>query len=129
MSLLAKLDAVAAARKALLPEGVEVFGTPVEEVYSSTEAKIGDRRILFLLEMIPTHAHQESPRESAALVRGHDAYGNFDVDPRPQRLMGAAELAAWQRAVEIQASVLFRGAQRPPRALAGMTSGKPPSGG
>jgi 8-amino-7-oxononanoate synthase len=48
MSLLAKLDAVAAARKALLPEGVEVFGTPVEEVYSSTEAKIGDRRILFL---------------------------------------------------------------------------------
>ena len=48
MSLLAKLDAVAAARKALLPEGIEVFGTPVEEVYSSTEAKIGDRRILFL---------------------------------------------------------------------------------
>jgi 8-amino-7-oxononanoate synthase len=48
MSLLNKLDAVAAARKALLPEGVEVFGTPIEEVYSSTEAKIGDRRVLFL---------------------------------------------------------------------------------
>src|SRR5687768_6177671 len=48
MSLLNKLDAVAAQRKALLPEGVEVFGTPIEEVYSSTEAKIGDRRILFL---------------------------------------------------------------------------------
>ena len=48
MSLLDKLDAVAAARKALLPEGIEVFGTPIEEVYSSTAAKIGDRRILFL---------------------------------------------------------------------------------
>jgi 8-amino-7-oxononanoate synthase len=48
MSLLDKLDAVAAARKALLPEGVEVFGMPIEEVYSSTEAKIGDYRILFL---------------------------------------------------------------------------------
>ena len=48
MSLLDKLDAVAAARKALLPEGIDVFGTPIEEVYSSTEAKIGDRRILFL---------------------------------------------------------------------------------
>lgn len=48
MSLLDKLDAVAAARKALLPEGVEVFGTPIEEVYSSTEARIGDHRILFL---------------------------------------------------------------------------------
>jgi 8-amino-7-oxononanoate synthase len=48
MSLLNKLDAVAAQRKALLPEGIDVFGTPIEEVYSSTEAKIGDRRILFL---------------------------------------------------------------------------------
>jgi len=48
MSLLDKLDTVAAARKALLPEGIEVFGTPIEEVYSSTEAKIGNHRILFL---------------------------------------------------------------------------------
>ncbi len=48
MSLLDKLDAVAAARKALLPEGVEVFGTPIEAVYSATAAKIADRRILFL---------------------------------------------------------------------------------
>ncbi|SHM01048.1 serine palmitoyltransferase [Nitrosospira sp. Nsp11] len=48
MSLLDKLDAVAATRKALLPEGIDVFGTPIEEVYSSTEARIGDRRILFL---------------------------------------------------------------------------------
>ena len=48
MSLLDKLDAVAAARKALLPEGIDVFGTPIEEVYSSTEARIGNRRILFL---------------------------------------------------------------------------------
>ena len=49
MSLLDKLDAVAATRKALLPEGIDVFGTPIEEVYSSTEAKeLADRRILFL---------------------------------------------------------------------------------
>ena len=48
MSLLDKLDAVATARKALLPEGIDVFGIPIEEVYSSTEAKIDDRRVLFL---------------------------------------------------------------------------------
>jgi 8-amino-7-oxononanoate synthase len=48
MGLLDKLDAVAAARKALLPEGVDVFGIPIGEIYSATEAKIGDRRILFL---------------------------------------------------------------------------------
>lgn len=48
MSLLDKLEAVATARKALLPEGIDVFGTPIEEVYSSTEARIDGRRILFL---------------------------------------------------------------------------------
>ncbi|MEO7560188.1 MAG: aminotransferase class I/II-fold pyridoxal phosphate-dependent enzyme [Nitrosospira sp.] len=48
MGLLDKLDAVAAARKALLPEGVDVFGIPIGRIYSATEAEIGDRRILFL---------------------------------------------------------------------------------
>ena len=48
MKLLDKLDAVAATRKSLLPEGIDVFGIPIEEVYSSTEARINDRRILFL---------------------------------------------------------------------------------
>jgi 8-amino-7-oxononanoate synthase len=47
MSLLDKLDTGAATRKALLPEGIDVFGTPIEEVYSSTEARVGGRRILF----------------------------------------------------------------------------------
>jgi non-heme Fe2+,alpha-ketoglutarate-dependent halogenase len=87
-----------------------------------------DRRILFLLEMIPTHAWQDSVRESAVLVRGHDGHGHFDRDPRPQIEMGAAEVAAWEAAVAVQASVLFRGAQRPPRALKGMTSGVAPTG-
>ncbi len=57
-----------------------------------------------------------------------DTYANFDPDPQPKTEMGTAELAAWQRAVEIQSSVLFRGAQRPARALHGMTSGQAPSG-
>jgi 8-amino-7-oxononanoate synthase len=48
MKLLDKLDAVAATRKSLLPEGFDVFGIPIEEVYSSTEARINDRRVLFL---------------------------------------------------------------------------------
>ena len=48
MNLLEKLDAAAAARKAMLPEGVGAFGIPIEEVYSATEARIGDRRVLLL---------------------------------------------------------------------------------
>jgi 8-amino-7-oxononanoate synthase len=47
MSLLDKLDTVAVARKALLPEGIDVFGMSIEEVYSSTEARVSGRRILF----------------------------------------------------------------------------------
>ena len=47
MSLLDKLDAVAAARKELLPEGLDIFGMPIEEVYSTTEASVDGRRILF----------------------------------------------------------------------------------
>lgn len=109
------------------PGEIALFNNAI--VHGSNPNFGNDRRILFLLEMIPTHAHQHSLRESAVLVRGHDHHGNFDVDPRPKEQMGAAELAAWQRAVEIQASVLFRGASRPPRALAGMTSGRPPGGG
>ncbi|HEY4331722.1 MAG TPA: phytanoyl-CoA dioxygenase family protein, partial [Ilumatobacteraceae bacterium] len=45
----------------------------------SSNANFGDdRRIVFLLEMIPTSAYQDEPRESAALVRGTDVHSNFD---------------------------------------------------
>jgi non-haem Fe2+, alpha-ketoglutarate-dependent halogenase len=122
----APVDEAAAVDLALNPGEIALFNNAI--IHSSKPNFGRDRRIIFLLEMVPTMAYQESPRESAALVRGEDAFGHFDVDPRPQREMGQDEIAAWQRAVEIQASVLFRGAQRPPRALHGMTSGKPPSG-
>ena len=111
---------------ALNPGEIALFNNAI--IHSSRPNFGRDRRIIFLLEMVPTTAYQESPRESAVLVRGEDSFGNFDVDPRPRKEMGQDELAAWLRAVEIQASVLFRGAQRPPRALHGMTSGKAPGG-
>ena len=122
----APLDHAAAVDLALEPGEIALFNNAI--IHGSKPNFGGDRRILFLLEMVPTHAYQHSPRESAILVRGQDAYGNFDPDPPPRQEMGAAELAAWERAVAIQASVLFRGAERPPRALAGMTSGRPPGG-
>ncbi len=46
MNLLDKLDAAAAVRKSQLPEAVGAFGIPIEEVYSSTEARIGEKRVL-----------------------------------------------------------------------------------
>ncbi len=122
----AAFDQSAAVDFELDPGEMALFNNAM--IHSSNPNRGSDRRILFLLEMVPTIAYQHSPRESAILVRGRDTHQNFDSDPQPQTEMGAAERAAWQRAVEIQASVLFRGAQRPPRALNGMTSGRPPGG-
>jgi hypothetical protein len=90
--------------------------------HSSGPNRSADRRIIFLVEYVPTHAYQHEPRESAMLVRGQDAFGNFDVDPRPATEMSSEAVEAWERKVEIQASVLYRGAARPPRALAARTT-------
>ena len=122
----AEFDQAAAVDFALAPGEIALFNNAI--IHSSNANFGDDRRIIFLLEMVPTHAYQHEPRESAILVRGTDTYGNFDPDPQPKTEMGTAELAAWRRAVEIQSSVLFRGAQRPARALHGMTSGQAPSG-
>jgi len=85
--------------------------------HSSGPNQSADRRIIFLIEYVPAHASQEKPRESAMLVRGQDAFHNFDEDPRPDAEMSEAAIAAWRRKVEVQASVLYRGAKHPPRAL------------
>lgn len=125
-SIDAPLDESRAVDFALAPGEAAIFNNAI---CHSSNANFGpDRRIIFLIEMIPTRAYQHFPRESAVLVRGADRFGNFDVDPKPREEMGKAEIAAWEKAVAIQAQVLFRGAQRPPRALKGMKSGVSPSG-
>jgi len=87
MSLLDKLDAVAAARKALLPEGLDVFGTPIEEVYSTTEASVSGRRILFFgtnnylgLTFAPEclqAAHKAIDREGTGTTGSRMANGSY----------------------------------------------------
>ncbi len=85
--------------------------------HSSGPNRSRDRRIVFLIEYVPTHAYQHEPRESAMLVRGVDRFHNFDADPRPAAEMSEAARAAWRRKVEVQAEVLYRGAAHPRRAL------------
>jgi non-heme Fe2+,alpha-ketoglutarate-dependent halogenase len=59
-----------------------------------------DRRIGFGISYIPTSATcRASIRQSAALVRGVDRYGNFDDEPRPQTECGETERAAHAEAV------------------------------
>ncbi len=87
MNLLEKLDAAAAARKAQLPEGVGAFGIPIEESYSATEARIGERRVLmlgtnnylglsFALECREA-AHQAIDQEGTGTTGSRMANGNY----------------------------------------------------
>lgn len=99
----------------LAPGEVAFFNNAI--CHSSEPNRANDRRILFLIEMVPTRAYQAFPRESAMLVRGVDHYHHFDIDERPDAEMSEKALRAWREKVAVQAQVLFRGASRPPRAL------------
>ena len=55
-----------------------------------------DRRIILLVEMMPTHVDIRAHRDSGMLVRGVDTYGRVDIDPSPLEEFGPNELAAWR---------------------------------
>ena len=111
----ADLDAMDAVELPLRAGEAALFNNAI--CHASGPNLSDDTRIIFIIEMIPTHAYQHEPRESAMLVRGLDAHHNFDVDPRPESEMSPAALDAWRRKIEIQASVLYRGAGHGTRAF------------
>ncbi len=111
----APVDESAAVRLPMAAGEVVFFNNAI--CHSSGPNRSRDRRIVFLIEYVPTHAYQHEPRESAMLVRGVDRFHNFDADPRPAEEMSEAARAAWRRKVEVQADVLYRGAAHPRRAL------------
>ena len=55
-----------------------------------------DRRIILLVEMMPTHVDIRAHRDSGMLVRGVDTYGRVDLDTSPSEEFGPNELAAWR---------------------------------
>lgn len=85
--ILEKLDALAEQRKALLPLGIDAFGMPVEEVFSATEARVGNRRILFFgtnnylgLTFDPgclRAAHEALDKEGTGTTGSRMANGNY----------------------------------------------------
>lgn len=65
-------------------------------IHSSGINTSNERRLILLVEMIPTHTEVRAHRDSAMLVRGIDTYGHVDIDPSPKVEFGEAELAAWR---------------------------------
>jgi len=76
-------------------------------VHGSAENAGPDRRFLLLIEMVPTWAERPRGRESAMLLRGTDAFGHFDDEPRPDGEFTPTALANWKRVVDARAKRLF----------------------
>jgi non-heme Fe2+,alpha-ketoglutarate-dependent halogenase len=70
-------------------------------VHSSEPNRTNQRRIGIGVSYIPPHCRLISgARVSAALVRGHDDHGHFDLEPRPAGDFDATSRAAHAAAVE-----------------------------
>ena len=78
--------------------------------HGSEPNKSNDRRIGFAIRYIPTHVRQAvGVRDSATLVRGTDAYHNFEHEPAPTADCTPESLAAHAAIVGRQVQVLYRG--------------------
>ena len=82
-------------------------------VHGSGANPSDDRRIGYAIRYVPTRVRQTAgPRDSASLVRGADAYGHFELEPRPEADLDPAMLALHARISDQQAQILYRGTDR-----------------
>src|SRR3546814_8784976 len=69
--------------------------------HASPANRADDRRIGLAIRYIPTHVRQVViDDDSAALVRGTDEYGHFQLEPRPERDMDPALVAMQAEAAD-----------------------------
>ena len=82
-------------------------------VHGSGANPSADRRIGFAIRYIPTRIRQVAgPRDSATLVRGADAFGHFELEPRPEADLDPAMVALHREISERQVKILYRGTAR-----------------
>jgi non-heme Fe2+,alpha-ketoglutarate-dependent halogenase len=89
----------------------------VRLIHGSEPNEGPNRRIGFAIRYLPTHIRQLSGiRDSATLVRGHDAFGNFIHEPAPASDFHPDAVAFHSRIYETQMDILYAGAAvRPDR--------------
>ena len=83
----------------------------VRLVHGSPPNPSNDRRIGLAIRYIPTSVKQVAGEDSATLVRGVDAYGHFEHEPRPAKDMDPEFVALHKRIAERNAQILYRGTQ------------------
>jgi hypothetical protein len=74
-------------------------------------------RILFLPSYMPTSAIIKGSRDCAALVRGEDRYGNFELEPRCPGEMTPDAVEAHRVAVGFAAATMYKNASHKPVSL------------
>ena len=85
----------------------------VRLIHGSEPNPTDDRRIGFAIRYIPPYVRQTNgPRDSAALVRGRDRFGNFAPEPPPAADLHPAALEAHRRSAELHGQLLYRGTDR-----------------
>jgi ectoine hydroxylase-related dioxygenase (phytanoyl-CoA dioxygenase family) len=105
-----KVDESKAVELALHPGEMSLHH--IKLVHGSRPNHSNDRRIGVAIRYMPTHVRQVRFRDSAMLVRGRDAHGHFDPEPRPHADMDAAAVAAHKDAVERVLSGLMAGTDK-----------------
>lgn len=69
-----------------------------------------DRRIGFAIRYIPTRIRQTmGTLDSATLVRGNDRFGNFELEPRPERDLSPEAIAYHAEVKRRQNEILYLG--------------------
>jgi len=72
-----------------------------------------DRRIAYAIRYMPPDARQVAAGwDSAALVRGEDRHGHFELEPEPAGDFDPAAVDFHRRAEEAQRAILYRGTGR-----------------
>lgn len=80
-------------------------------VHGSEPNRSGPRRICYLTDIFPARARRKGLAESAILLRGADADGNFNLVPPPARDFGPEEFLAHQAAVKARVAGSYQGAR------------------
>lgn len=86
-------------------------------IHGSEQNHSKDRRINFLIDVLPTHARREGKRESAVLVAGKDTYGYYDFEDRPKDDFGPLALARHRAVITRRNEKSYAGSARVSPAL------------
>ena len=92
--------------------------------HASHSNRTGDRRIGLAVRFIPPDARQvRSDHDSAALVRGVDTHGHFELEPEPERDFDPTAMEFHRWAEEERRKILYRLAHAPDLSLRRLRDG------